>query len=578
MKIKHFVAFLLMFLFAFFAFQTPSLSEGDWKTAYLNVLKQEKGVKRAASLCDLTGDGVPELIMVSASSGVSKVSVYTLSNGQAKAFIKNAAPFSQKNAKSISIQYRGNACISISQSISGGKELIGYRYDASNGSVTQIIRTLEVKKNGKIRYSIDGVQVAKTNYTSSQKNFDSSYKKIAALSVKAFAAKDKDSTVNSKFKQLTNAYASFSKVKSIKLNKKSLTLSAGKTYTLSAKRSPATAVGDAVSFTSSNTGVATVDGSSGKVTAVSGGKAVITAVSASGAKSSATVTVNAPAASGVELSEKAIALTKGESCSLKGAVSPNTANQSLKFTSSNPEVVSVTDDGSVKALRSGKSTITAKTSNNKTATCSVVVTSGPAVVVDLSQHNYSTKMDWKKIAENVDLLIIRCGVTRTDTEPIGVGKDDRFEYYAKQCKAYNIPFGVYYYGKCEDEETAIQEAKMTWALASPYNPLFYVYDAEESRLTKPVIETYMKTLRSLGAKKTGYYIAHHLYSKYKLDTSLVDFIWIPHYGSNTGSIESAPSYPCDLHQYTSNGKIEGFPGRVDVSRLMGTKDLEWFLK
>jgi GH25 family lysozyme M1 (1,4-beta-N-acetylmuramidase) len=353
-------------------------------------------------------------------------------------------------------------------------------------------------------------------------------------------------------------------------------LTAGGSHALSVRRSPSTAISDTLSFSSSNTAVATVDGN-GNVQALAAGRATITVETSRGAKSGCALTVTLPPPTDVTLSSSALTLIKGEKATLGGTVAPALADQSLSYTSSDEKVVSITPDGAVTALSAGKASITVSTVNGIKANCAVVVNDRPAVIVDISQHNYSTSMDWKKIAQNVDLLILRCGVTRTDTVPIGIDRDDRFEYYVQQCRAYDIPFGVYYYGKCSDAEAAVQEAEMTWAIAGRHNPLFYVYDAEEARLTRSVIETYIKTLKSLGAKKTGLYIAHHLYKKYQLDLTIVDFAWVPNYGKNTGFVDSSPAFSCDLHQYTSNGRIDGFPGRVDLNRLMDTKPLGWFL-
>ena len=39
-----------------------------------------------------------------------------------------------------------------------------------------------------------------------------------------------------------------------------------------------------------------------------------------------------------------------------------------------------------------------------------------------------------------------------------------------------------------------------------------------------------------------------------------------------------PNFECDLWQYTSNGRIPGINGRVDVNLITGTgKTLSWFL-
>ncbi|MBR2802581.1 MAG: Ig-like domain-containing protein [Erysipelotrichaceae bacterium] len=85
-------------------------------------------------------------------------------------------------------------------------------------------------------------------------------------------------------------------VSSVKLSKTSLTLTIGKTATLTATVSPSNASDKSVSWTSSNTSVATVD-SNGRITAIGAGTATITvtAIDGSGKKASCKVTVNASA-------------------------------------------------------------------------------------------------------------------------------------------------------------------------------------------------------------------------------------------------------------------------------------------
>jgi len=206
----------------------------------------------------------------------------------------------------------------------------------------------------------------------------------------------------------------------------------------------------------------------------------------------------------------------------------------------------------------------------------------PIVSADLSQHNNlkNKKNDWAMIARNAEFLILRCGVTRTRTAPLGIGSDADFEYAAKMCQQYGIPFGVYYYGKVAAAAKGREEATMTWKKASPFNPLFYVYDVEESCLTNAVINEWVAQMRAYGAKKLGVYIGGSFYTKHKATLPIFDFIWYPRYGKNTGVYDPryAPPYPCDLHQFTDAGKVPGLADpTADLNRLTGTKPLEWFL-
>ena len=74
------------------------------------------------------------------------------------------------------------------------------------------------------------------------------------------------------------------------------------------------------------------------------------------------------------------------------------------------------------------------------------------------------------------------------------------------------------------------------------------------------------------------YIAHHLYKKFNLDFTDFDTIWIPHYGANNGKVSSSPQFSCDIHQFTSVGRLDGYNGNLDLNRLMGTKPLSYFIE
>lgn len=85
----------------------------------------------------------------------------------------------------------------------------------------------------------------------------------------------------------------------------------------------------------------------------------------------------------VGLNYSTIYLAKGKSKTLKATVSPaNAANRSVKWTSSNKKIVTVSSKGKVTGKKAGTATITvkAKDGSGKKATCKVVV-SAPATTV-----------------------------------------------------------------------------------------------------------------------------------------------------------------------------------------------------
>ena len=148
------------------------------------------------------------------------------------------------------------------------------------------------------------------------------------------------------------------KVSGITLNKKELKLnvdaSAGKTsFALKATVKPTNATNKKISWSSSNPKVAKVS-STGKVTAVSAGKATITAKAKDGSKKTAKckVTVFAPELKITGSTE----MTEGNTQTLTGNAS------SGKWTSSNPDVLSVSSKSgkttTVSAKKTGTATIT----------------------------------------------------------------------------------------------------------------------------------------------------------------------------------------------------------------------------
>ena len=166
------------------------------------------------------------------------------------------------------------------------------------------------------------------------------------------------------------------KVESVSLNTTSLTLVEGDSQSLTATVSPSNADNKKVSWSSSNSSVATVD-DRGTVTAIAPGTATITAKTEDGGKTATcSVTVNSRVISveSVSLDKTELELIEGDKATLVATVLPENAdNKNVIWNSSNEEIATV-EDGVVTAIKEGEATITAKTEDGeKTATCSVTV-------------------------------------------------------------------------------------------------------------------------------------------------------------------------------------------------------------
>ena len=166
-------------------------------------------------------------------------------------------------------------------------------------------------------------------------------------------------------------------VTGISLNQSSISIIKGKTYQLSASIQPSGASNRNVTWSSSNSNIATVS-SSGKVSAKAAGTATITVTTKDGSKTAkCTVTVkNEPIkVTGVSLNRSQITLFAGKSENLTAAVKPsNAANKGITWQSSNTNVATVDSGGRITARAEGTATITVKTNDNgKTAKCTVTV-------------------------------------------------------------------------------------------------------------------------------------------------------------------------------------------------------------
>ncbi len=156
-------------------------------------------------------------------------------------------------------------------------------------------------------------------------------------------------------------------VYSISLSSSAIELKEGASQKLTATVSPA---GTSVSWSSSDSSVATVD-SNGNVVAVKEGTAVITASIVDDRKAQCTVTVTKETYS-VVLDTGSIDLKEGASQKLVATTTP--AGTPVTWTSSDSSVATVDSDGNVKAVKAGNAVVIASVDGGNTAQCAVTVT------------------------------------------------------------------------------------------------------------------------------------------------------------------------------------------------------------
>lgn len=197
-------------------------------------------------------------------------------------------------------------------------------------------------------------------------------------------------------------------------------------------------------------------------------------------------------------------------------------------------------------------------------------------LVDLSKWN--PNMNWPVAAPQIELAICR----------VQYGSnllDHLYKEHVSKLEQYGIPHAAYAYGCYVSVADAIVEAKDFLARVNP-NAKFLVLDVEDDTVKSmkskgnlndlaKASQAFIDTCKASGWK-IGLYVAHHMYGDYNLQSVQADFIWLPRYGTNDGSPQKKPSYPCDIWQYTDKGHIDGI-GKVDINLLQGDKTLGWYI-
>ncbi len=172
-------------------------------------------------------------------------------------------------------------------------------------------------------------------------------------------------------------------------------VSVGGTVQLSATITPNNATNKNVTWSSSDTGTATVNATSGLVTGVKTGTATITVKTNDGSKTATCiVTVENTPVTGITLSPTDPSVKVGETVTLQASVVPTGAtDKNVTWSSDKTDIATVNANGIVTGVNLGTATITATSVSDTTvtATCTVTVTEAPAAVLTMCHpsHEFS---------------------------------------------------------------------------------------------------------------------------------------------------------------------------------------------
>ena len=201
-------------------------------------------------------------------------------------------------------------------------------------------------------------------------------------------------------------------VTGVTLNYEELTLVSGDTITLIATVKPDDADNKSVIWTSGNPEVATVN-DNGFVTALSEGIATIVVTAVDGnisANCKVKVSRHEISVTDITLNHEALTLAPKDTITLIATVQPDDAdNKNVTWTSSNPAMATVNNDGLVTAIANGEAIITASTQDgSKKTTCIVNVDYRNKWIGDWD----FTTIDYNQYCYYEDSLVI---IQNTDT-------------------------------------------------------------------------------------------------------------------------------------------------------------------
>lgn len=184
--------------------------------------------------------------------------------------------------------------------------------------------------------------------------------------------------------------------------------------------------------------------------------------------------------------------------------------------------------------------------------------------IDVSRHQQS--ITWDKVKKSVNFAMLRAGFGQN-------GLDPYFKLNADGCVANEIPFGVYWFSYAYTVDMARREADYCLQVIRPYRlqyPVAFDWEYDSYNYAYKSGVKVGKELMCAMAKafldrieSAGYYAM--LYSNVDFLNRGFDTLkdrydlWLAHWNVKS------PSDICGIWQYTSDGRIAGINGAVDMN-------------
>ena len=156
--------------------------------------------------------------------------------------------------------------------------------------------------------------------------------------------------------------------------------------------------------------------------------------------------------------------------------------------------------------------------------------------IDVSHHN--GKIDWEKVKDEVDFVIIRCGYGQDQPGQ----EDEYFAYNISECARLGIPFGIYHYSYADTVEKARGEAQHALRLIKGYDialPVFFDMEEPAQKNASATLRGQMAAafcdIVAAAGYKVGVYSSTYWWTNY-LTSSVFDnpnwTIWVAKYNTS----------------------------------------------
>ena len=186
----------------------------------------------------------------------------------------------------------------------------------------------------------------------------------------------------------------------------------------------------------------------------------------------------------------------------------------------------------------------------------------------LDASKYQSDIDYGATASDCSGVILRAGLTYWGAQNMGI--DPCFEKHYAGFKAVGLPVGAYYYSAADSVAVAEKEADYFLSLLKGKQfELPVYYDVENNQrqggLSKELL-TQIVDAFCAKVQAAGYYVGFYASTSWlqnKMDTAALSkkyTLWKADYRDVYDK-----TIACDIHQYTSQGRIAGINGDVDLN-------------